>query len=79
MVWVKRFVFEDLTQEQQQTLMQRGVFFNRSLQQWYEYEENGKKQKGGTIDFLFEHANGIAKAICVKSTMRTAILCGGKL
>ncbi|MFA6788672.1 MAG: GMC family oxidoreductase [Arcobacteraceae bacterium] len=58
-----RFVFEDLTQEQQQTLMQRGVFFNRSLQQWYEYEENGKKQKGGTIDFLFEHANVIAKAM----------------
>lgn len=58
-----RFVFEDLTQEQRQILMQQGVFFNRSLQQWYEYENNGKKQKGGTIDFLFEHANVIAKAI----------------
>lgn len=58
-----RFVFEELTQEQQQTLMQRGFFFNRSLQQWYEYEENGKRFKGGTIDFLFEHANIISKAM----------------
>lgn len=58
-----RFVFEDLTQEQQQILMQRGFFFNRSLQQWYEYEENGQKFKGGTIDFLFEHANIISRAM----------------
>jgi choline dehydrogenase-like flavoprotein len=58
-----RFVFEELTQEQQHTLMQRGFFFNRSLQQWYEYEEHGKKHKGGTIDFLFEHANIISRVM----------------
>ena len=44
-----------------ETLMQPGVFFNRSIQQWYEYEKNGKKYKGGTIDFLFEHANIIPR------------------
>lgn len=58
-----RFIFEDLTKEQQKELMQRGLFFNRSLQQWYEYEENGQILKGGTIDFLFEHSNIISKVL----------------
>jgi len=57
-----RFTFESLTQKQQKELMQAGLFFNRSLQDWYEYDENGKKYKGGTIDFLFEHANIISRA-----------------
>ncbi|MBU0721636.1 GMC family oxidoreductase [bacterium] len=57
-----RFRFETLTKERQDELMQRGVFFNRSLQEWYEYEEEGKRLKGGTIDFLFEHANIISRA-----------------
>ncbi|MCW8894620.1 GMC family oxidoreductase [Sulfurimonas sp.] len=57
-----RIRFEKLTKEQQRELMQPGVFFNRSLQGWYEYESKGKKLKGGTIDFLFEHANIIGRA-----------------
>ena len=56
-----RFSFENLNEQQQKTLMQRGVFFNRSLQGWYEYEKEGKKYKGGTVDFLFEHANLIPR------------------
>ena len=56
-----RFVFEKLTKTQQKELMQTGVFFNRSLQDWYEYEAQGKKLKGGTIDFLFEHQNIIPR------------------
>ncbi|OIP55987.1 MAG: oxidoreductase [Helicobacteraceae bacterium CG2_30_36_10] len=57
-----RFKFENLTKNQQIELMQAGVFFNRSLQDWYDYEESGKKYKGGTIDFLFEHANIVSRA-----------------
>ncbi|MBA1438497.1 MAG: GMC family oxidoreductase [Epsilonproteobacteria bacterium] len=57
-----RFVFEKLTPQQQQELMEVGVFFNRSLQQWYEYEDGDKQYKGGTIDFLFEHQNIISRA-----------------
>lgn len=57
-----RIRFEKLTSEQQRELMQPGLFFNRSLQGWYEYESRGKKFKGGTIDFLFEHANIISRA-----------------
>jgi len=56
-----RFIFENLTKEQQDELMQVGVFFNRSLQDWYDYEDDGKKYKGGTIDFLFEHQNIISR------------------
>jgi choline dehydrogenase-like flavoprotein len=58
-----RFVFEKLTPQQQKELMQRGLFFNRSLQDWYEFDESGKKYKGGTIDFLFEHQNIISRVM----------------
>ena len=57
-----RFRFADLDETQQKELMQKGVFFNRSLQDWYEFEKEGKVYKGGTIDFLFEHANVISRA-----------------
>ena len=57
-----RFRFESLTLTRQEELMQPGLFFNRSLQDWYEYEDGAKKYKGGTIDFLFEHANIISRA-----------------
>ena len=60
-----RFLFESLSEEKQKELMQPGLFFNRSLQDWYEYQvvDNKKKYKGGTIDFLFEHANIISRAV----------------
>ncbi len=48
-----RFDVKDLTP---------GLFFNRSIQE-YEYEKDGKKYKGGTTDFLYEHANIISRAI----------------
>ena len=57
-----RFEFENLNQTQQQALMQTGLFFNRSLQDMYEFEDEGKKYKGGTIDFLFEHQNIVSRA-----------------
>lgn len=57
-----RIRFEKLDKQQQKELMQAGLFFNRSLQGWYDYEDKGKKYKGGTIDFLFEHANIISRA-----------------
>jgi len=42
-----------------------GVFVNRSIHQWYEIDEKpfDKPVKGGTIDFLMEHNNGITRAI----------------
>jgi len=43
-------------------LMVEGKFVNRSLCDWYFYEEDGKEVKGGVVDFLFEHANPMTKA-----------------
>jgi len=42
----------------------RGLFVNRSLQDWYIINDKkfGKRAKGGTIDFLFRHANPISRA-----------------
>ena len=53
---------DKLTKEREKELMQPGLFVNRSLQDWYEYEHRGRSYKGGTIDFLFEHANIISRA-----------------
>ena len=57
-----RLRFEGLNEQQRVQLMQAGLFFNRSLQDWYEFENEGRVSKGGTIDFLFEHANIISRA-----------------
>lgn len=74
-----RFRFESLTPEQQKELMQPGVFFNRSLQEWYEYEYRDKNYKGGTIDFLFEHANIIGRAAREMRDNRGNLIWGKKL
>jgi len=58
-----RLNFENIPKEHQESLLLRGAFVNRSLQDWYEYEEGGERVKGGTIDFLFEHANAIPRAL----------------
>ena len=55
-----RFNFENLTKIQRDELMTEGLFFNRSLQE-YEFSKDSKRHKGGTIDFLFEHANIISR------------------
>jgi len=57
-----RLRFENLDETQRKKLMEAGLFFNRSLQDWYNYSDKGKKYKGGTIDFLFEHSNIISRA-----------------
>ena len=55
------FYYEDLKEKDQEALKEVGPFVNRSLQDWYELNDD-IKQKGGTIDFLFEHPNAISKA-----------------
>ena len=57
--------YDDLSKEDAEALKVPGVFVNRSLHHWYEIDDEsfGKKAKGGTVDFLFEHANATTKAI----------------
>ena len=54
---------DKLSKDQQERLLTRGAFVNRSLQQWYEYIDKGIRHKGGTIDFLYQHANPISRAM----------------
>jgi len=58
------FPFEGLDPEAVAGLKVKGLFVNRALQDWYYFDDpdSGKSLKGGTIDFLFRHANGISRA-----------------
>lgn len=62
------FHYHDLTEQQINELKQVGPFINRSLQDWYQINDNTfdganskGSAKGGTIDFLF-HQNPVARA-----------------
>jgi len=59
------FYLDEYDEETARAIMQPGVFVNRTLQSFYELEDpgNGHKIKGGLVDFLFEHANPVPKAI----------------
>ena len=62
------FPYNKFSEEEITKLKSRGTFVNRSLQEWYEIEDdefNGKS-KGGTVDFLWKHANPIARSIRLK-------------
>ena len=62
------FPYDKFTDEEITKLKSRGTFVNRSLQEWYEIDEEefGGKVKGGTVDFLWKHANPIARSIRLK-------------
>tara|TARA_Y100000589_G_scaffold329390_1_gene375813 strand:+ start:65385 stop:67070 length:1686 start_codon:yes stop_codon:yes gene_type:complete len=59
------FYYDELPKEDAEKLSAPGLFVNRSLTEFYELEDpdTGKRIKGGTAHFLFEHAVGIGKAI----------------
>jgi choline dehydrogenase-like flavoprotein len=71
--------YKDLSNNDADELKKPGVFVNRSLQDFYEIEEKGKKLKGGTIDFLFEHANPILKALHQKWDTDGNLVYGSRL
>lgn len=62
------FPYDQFSDEEVIKLKSRGTFVNRSLQEWYEINdpELGGKQKGGTVDFLWKHANPISRSIRLK-------------
>jgi len=75
------FDYNDLSQEEEDNLKLPGLFVNRSLHHWYEIEDaqfNGKV-KGGIIDFLFEHANGISKSVRQKWDSNGSLVYGSPL
>ena len=75
-----QFFYKDLTEDQVNLLKVPGLFINRASQQWYEFDDElGKKIKGGTIDFLSEHANGISRAIKQKKDDKGSLIYGREL
>ncbi len=75
------FLFRDFSDAQINQLKVNGLFINRTLQQWIEYPdpENGRIMKGGSVDFLFEHANAISKAIKQKWGKNQELIYGSDL
>ena len=57
--------YKDFDEKTARELAKPGLFINRTIQDFYEIENpaTGQKIKGGTIDFLWEHANPTSKAI----------------
>ena len=74
------FPYNKFSEDDIAKLKTRGTFVNRSLQEWYEIDddESGDKIKGGTIDFLWKHANPIARSIRLKWG-RDGLIWGEKL
>lgn len=71
----------DLSETEWNQLKAFGVFVNRSIHHWYEIDEKpfDKAVKGGTIDFLMEHNNGITRAIHQKWDEEGKLIYGSAL
>lgn len=74
-------LYDRLSQEEVQKIKTPGLFINRALQQWYEISDPdlGGRIKGGTIDFVSEHANPITKAIRLKKDDHGRLVIGSAL
>jgi choline dehydrogenase-like flavoprotein len=73
--------YDDLTTKEADELNTRGLFINRALQQWYVIDDPkfGGKVKGGTIDFVSEHANAVTKAVKLKYDNNDNLVFGSAL
>lgn len=76
------FTYDNLDKKDSEQLKVPGLFVNRAIQHWYEIVDKeffSEKVKGGTVDFLFEHANGISKAIRNKQDSEGNLVYGSEL
>lgn len=74
--------FDDLTEADADALKTPGVFINRASQEWYVIDDPEFAQspvKGGTIDFVSEHANAITKSVSLKYDDNGHLLFGSAL
>ncbi len=74
------FFYKDLSEEDAKKIAMPGVFVNRGLHHYYEIEEeSGKTIKGGSVDFLFEHANPMGRSIRRKWNSEGELVYGSAL
>ncbi len=74
--------FEDLDSDEAEQIKTPGVFINRASQEWYvinDSEFSDNPIKGGTIDFVSEHANAVTKAIPLKWNEDGNLIFGSEL
>jgi choline dehydrogenase-like flavoprotein len=73
--------YKDVPEEELEQMKSGGLFINRALQQWYviEDKELGGRVKGGTIDFVVEHANGVTRAAKLKTDSSGDLIFGSEL
>ncbi len=73
--------YDDLDAKEVEGLKSYGLFVNRALQQWYEINDPtlGGKVKGGTIDFVSEHANAVTKIMKLKNDGDGNLMFGSEL
>lgn len=58
------FYKDDMSKIDFNNLMDRGLFINRSILDWYIKDDWWKpKEKGGLVEFMFEHQNNISRAV----------------
>ncbi len=59
------FYKNEMSADTWENLNKFGLFLNRTTQKWYQLNEEpfNKPVKGGSIDFIMEHPNGITRAI----------------
>jgi choline dehydrogenase-like flavoprotein len=58
------FYRDDMSEKDFNDLMQRGLFINRSILDWYIKDDWWRaKEKGGVVEFMFEHQNNISRAV----------------
>lgn len=73
--------YDKLSEEDAKSLKQHGLWVNRATQQWYEIDDAPfkGKVKGGTVDFVFEHSNGVTKAFNQKYDENRNLVFGSEL
>ena len=68
-----------LSKSQFDALMEPGLFFNRSILDWYRLETSNKEIKGGLVEFMFGHQNFIRRAVSGKYSKEGRLLWGEEL
>lgn len=73
--------YNELDEKEVEALKSHGLFVNRALQQWYviDDEKLGGRFKGGTIDFVSEHANAVTRMNKLKKNAEGDLIYGSEL
>ncbi len=75
------FLYKNYTTAEVNKIKQMGPFLNRGLQDWYVINDKklGGRIKGGTIDFVISHPNGIERALLYKTDNDDKLMWGAEL